>query len=209
MIRPAVLALVLCLALGACSDETAAPGPSATPSGTTPPVPAVTLPPGALSELVLAPEEVPTGMLPILKGSGPRTIAVVAGYSGTGAAQASAQARLQSHGFTGAYVAQYANPSNGQVLSVLASQFRTAAGAKADLTDDLKAAQGKPVTTPTIGEQSGVSVQPLKEKPAAELVIVRFRRGATTWSLAYKATPKADPQVAVDLAKKLLARTAT
>lgn len=203
------LALLAALLLGAagCSGDT--PDSQPTPgTAASSPLPGVTLPPGALAEQVLQPDEVPPGMLPILKGSGPRTISVVAGYSGSGAAQAAAQQRLSAHGFTGAYVAQYANPANGQVLSVLASRFSTAKGARDDFADDLKGGSGKPVVTPTIGEQSSVTQQPLKEKPPAELVIVRFRRGTTTWSLAYKAPAPVEAQLAIDLAQKLLARTA-
>ena len=43
---------------------------------------------------------------------------------------------------------------------------------------------------------------------ASELVIVRFVRGTDTWVLAYQSAPTADPAVAVELAKRLLARTA-
>jgi hypothetical protein len=205
-----LLALLVLPALAfGCSED---PSPQATPSAdpsASQPLPGVTLPPGPLVDLVLTPEEVPAGMVPVLKGSGPRTIDVVAGYSGTGAAQASAQARLRAHGFTGAYVAQYANLTTGQVVSVLASQFATAAGTTSDFADDLKAAQGAKVEAPTLGEQSSVTRQTLKEKTPAELVLVRFRRGTTTWSLAYKAAPPASAQVAIELAQKLLARTSS
>jgi hypothetical protein len=35
---------------------------------------------------------------------------------------------------------------------------------------------------------------------------VRFRKGATTWLVAYGANPTADPAVALSLAKVLVAR---
>ena len=37
-------------------------------------------------------------------------------------------------------------------------------------------------------------------------VLVRFRRGTDTWVLAYQAAPTADPQVGIEVAKRLLAR---
>ena len=173
------------------------------------PVPGVTLPPDSLVDLVLRPDEVPAGMVPLLNGSGPRTLSVVAGYSGSGATETTAEAKLTAHGFVKAYVAQYANQGTGQVLSILASQFGTSAGAKADFADDLLGATGKNVVAPTLGEQSAVTLQSIQGSVASELVLVRFRRGTTTWSLAYKAGPTADAQVAIDLAKRLLARTST
>lgn len=196
------------LVLGCSEKATPQATPTTEPSASQP-LPGVTLPPGALVDLVLTPDEAPKGMVPVLKGSGPRTISVVAGYSGTGPAQASAQARLKAHGFTGAYVAQYANLTTGQVVSVLASDFATAAGATSDFADDLKGAQGTIIVAPTLGEQSRVTRQALTEKPAGELILVRFRRGTTTWSLAYKAAPPASAQVAIELAQKLLARTSS
>lgn len=173
------------------------------------PVPGLTLPPDTLATLVSQPDEVPAGMVPLAAGSGARDLAVVAGYSGTGAAEKAAEAKLKAHGFVKAYVAQYASESTGQVLSILVSEFATAAGATADLADDLKAAQGKSVSAATLGEQSAVTQQDIPGSIASQLVIARFRRGVDTWSLAYKAGPTADPQVAIGLATKLLSRTAT
>jgi len=169
----------------------------------------VTLPPDGLVDLVPRPDEVPAGMVPVLAGSGPKSLTTVAGYSGTGAVATAAAAKLTQHGFSRAYVAQYANPSTGQVLSIVASSFATTTGATADFADDQSGAQGKPVPgAPTLGEASSVTVQDLPNA-AAQLVLVRFRRGTTTWSLAYKAGPTADPQLAIDLATVLLSRTAS
>lgn len=173
------------------------------------PLPGVTLPPGGLRDQVLLPEEVPAGMVPILKGSGPRTASVVAGYSGTGATAAAAEARLTAHKFVSAYVGQYANLSTGQVISVLASQFADARSAAADFTDDIKTPQGKTVPHETIGEQSAVTIQDMPGTPKAQLVLVRFRRATMTWSLAYKANAPADATLPITLAGTLLGRTAT
>jgi hypothetical protein len=60
-----------------------------------------------------------------------------------------------------------------------------------------------------VGEQSDVRRQPLPQASASpgQLVTVRFRNGTTTWLVAYGASPTADPAVAVDLARTLVART--
>lgn len=147
-------------------------------------------------------------MVPLLTGSGPRTLDVVASYSGAGEAAKAAAARLTKHGFQKAYVAQYANQSTAQGITVLVSEFTDAAGAKADLTDDLAGFAGKVVATPTLGEQSQVTTQETPGAGASQLVLVRFRRGVNTWLLSYSATPTAEPKVAIDLATALLTRTA-
>ncbi|MCU1588735.1 MAG: hypothetical protein JWN31_2228 [Frankiales bacterium] len=172
------------------------------------PVPGVTLPPGALVEQVLRPDEVPAGMVPILQGSGPRDAKVVASYSGSGPAAAEAEARLKAHKFQSAYVAQYANAATAQVIVVVVSRFATPADAAADFADDIKSSQGKTVpTATTIGEQSAVTTQPLPGTPKTDLVLVRFRRDSRTWSLAYRAPTTADVQLPIQLATSLLART--
>lgn len=173
------------------------------------PVPGVTLPPDTLLDLVPRPDEVPAGMVPVLAGSGARDLKTVAGYSGTGAAATAAAGKLMQHGFTSAYVAQYANPSTGQVMSIVVSRFATTAGAGADYADDQAGATGKVVSTPTLGEASSVRIQDVPGTPAKQLVLVRFRRGTATWSLAYQAGPTADPQVGIMLAGVLLKRTTT
>ena len=147
-------------------------------------------------------------MVPLLAGSGVRTLDVVASYSGTGEAAKTAAARLTKHGFARAYVAQYANQATAQAVTVLVSEFADAAGAKADLSDDLTGFAGKVVATPTLGEQSQVTTQETPGAGASQLVLVRFRRGVHTWLLSYSATPTAEPKVAIDLATTLLARTA-
>lgn len=195
--------LALALATG-CSSSAPTVDPSVAASA---PVPGLTLPPDPLATFVPQPEEVPAGMVPLPNGSGARTLDVVAGYSGTGAAVTAAKAKLTAHGFTKAYVVQYASESTGQVLSVLVSEFATAAGATADLGDDLaSAAAEKTVPGATIGEQSRTTLQDLAGTQPKQLVIVRFRKGTHTWSLAYQAGPTADPAIANELATRLVAR---
>lgn len=172
------------------------------------PIPGVTLPPGQLSDLVPAPTEVPAGMVPVVLGSGPRDLDQVAAYSGSGTVKAAAAATLRAHGFQQAYVAQYANQTTGQGLTVVVSRFATAAGATADFSDDEKGTAGTSVPSEQLGDASSVTKQTIPGSVASELVLVRFLRGTDTWVLAYQAAPTADPTVAVALAKRLLARTA-
>ncbi len=201
--RPLAVLAVLPLLLAGCSGSDTAVTPGAAASA---PVPGVTLPPGDLRDLVPTPAEVPAGMVPVLKGSGQRTLDVVAGYSGTGAAATKAAAALRAHGFQSAYVAQYASQTTGQVLSVLVSQFATAAGATADFVADQQQTHAAPVVAPTVGDASVVTSQPVAGKGTGTLVLLRFRRDTRTWVIAYQAAPTADPRVAEDLAKRLLAR---
>jgi hypothetical protein len=200
--------LVTPLLVSGCSGG-GSDGPTLDPkAAASAPVPGVTLPPGALSDLVPAPDEVPAGMVPVVLGSGPRSLDVVAGYSGTGAVAARAAAALRTHGFQAAYVAQYANQATGQVLSVVVSRFATAAGAKADFRSDERDTHAAPLPEATVGEESAVTTQQVPGTVPSTLVLVRFRRGTDTWVLAYQAAPQADPHVAVAMAKALLARTA-
>lgn len=205
-VRTPVLALLVCLALPACSgsDDEPAAQPTVSVAPPSSAAPEIALPAGPLRELVPASSDLPSGMVPILAGTGPRDLKVVAGYS---ADPAKAEKLLTEHGFRNAYVAQYADPATGRVLSVVASRFSTTAGATADLAGDLTASGGSPVPSPTVGEQSQVLVQPLPQaSTTGELVTVRFRKGATTWLVAYGAAPKADVAVAVDLARVLASR---
>ncbi len=204
--RLATLA-VLPLLLAGCADKPASPmdDPDVAASA---PIPGVTLPPGALSALVPGPTEVPAGMVPVVLGSGPRDLEAIAGYSGSGAAKDQAAEVLRKHGFQEAYVAQYANQTTGQVLTVVVSRFATAAGAAADFRDDQKASPGTAVTTETLGEASSATRQTVTGSVVSELLLLRFLRGADTWVVAYQAAPTADPSVAVELAKRVLARTA-
>ncbi|MCU1600330.1 MAG: hypothetical protein JWO22_1039 [Frankiales bacterium] len=197
--------------LGACSSgSTSGAAPTAPPA--TAPVPGVTLPPGAGSQLVPLPDEVPAGMILIVKGSGARDLQTVAGYSGTGTgaghdqAVAAAAAKLRAHGFQQAYVAQYLNQTTGAVVSVVASTYATAAGAAADYADDAKATTGELAPTATIGDASSAHITPVRGKVAGELLLLRFRKSTTTWSLAYQSAPKVDVGVAVALALKLVSR---
>ena len=210
--RLPALALLPVLLAGCGGGSATGTGPSPSAPPFTAPAPGVTLPPDALSVLVPAPDEAPPGMVLIVKGSGPRDLATVAGYSATGtgaaatAAVNAAAAKLRSHGFRNAYVAQYADSSTGAVLSVLASSFGTAAGAAADFADDEKARSGSPMVVEKIGEASSASVQTLQGSVSAQLLLLRFRQGTTTWSLAFQKAPTADVTVAVALAKLLVTR---
>ena len=207
--RASVSLLLVCLALTSCSDgdgSDAAPAPSSSASASTASsaVPDIVLPPGPLQDLVPETADLPPGMVAILSGSGPRDVTAIAAYS---ADAKKAQGLLVQHGFRNAYVGQYADPATGRVLSVVVSRFSTSSGATADLAGDLTASTGELVTTPTIGEQSQVRRQPLPSaKPPGELVTVRFRKGATTWLVAYGSTPQADPEVALKVARTLAAR---
>lgn len=198
-----LLVLVLLAGCGGSSaPTTAAPTPARSTGPTADGAPDIVLPADPLRDLVPRSSDLPPGLVAILAGSGPRDAAAIAAYS---ADPTSAAALLTTHGFRSAYVAQYADPATDRVLSVVVSRFSTAAGATADLGADLTASTGDQVTAATIGEQSQVRRQPL---PAGkgELVTVRFRKGATTWLVAYGAGPTADPAVAVELATALAAR---
>jgi hypothetical protein len=197
------------LLLTSCSGSSGGSAPKVDPQvAASAPVPGVTLPPDSLLAFVPTPAEVPAGMVPVLTGSGPRDLATIAGYSGTGATATAAAAKLTSHGFVSAYVGQYDNPSSKQVLSVVVTSFSAATGATADYTDDLAGAQGTAVPTPTLGEASAVTIQNVPGAVPSQLVLVRFRRDTHVWLLAYKA-PTADASLATALAKTLLDRTAT
>lgn len=201
----AVLLLVAGCLLAGCSDAEPDEAPqSPSQSALDAPVPGVTLPPHPLLALVPEPDEVPAGMVPLLAGSGSRDAAAIAEFSADPAAAATA---LADHGFRDAYVAQYAHPGDGRVLSAVVVRFADAAGAQADLAGDLAGSGGDVVDVPTVGEQSQVRRQPLPGETGGELVTVRFRRGAVTWLLAYGAAPTADPDVAVELARALVDRS--
>lgn len=189
--------------LGACTSN----GPAAPAALDDDPVAAVSLPDGPLRELVPAPDEVPTGMVPLLTASGSRDAGAIAEFSPDPAA---ALVSLVEHGFAAAYVTQYADPAGSRVLSVVVARFGSPEGAQADLDVDLAASSGEAVTATTVGDASDVRRQPLPggndEPAAAELVTLRFRAGSTTWLLAYGDRPKADPEVAVRLGRLLAGR---
>jgi hypothetical protein len=198
---PGVLLLALLVGCGGSSGSAAAPSPAG-PAATSTAVPDIVLPADPLRDLVPRTADLPPGMVAILAGSGPRDAHTIAGYS---ADPKSAGTLLTQHGFRSAYVAQYADPATGRVLSVVVSRFSMAAGAAADLDADLTASTGEKVTSEAIGERSDVRRQPLPGGQG-QLVTVRFRKGATTWLVAYGATPTADPKVATDLARALAGR---
>lgn len=203
--RTAAAAALTCALLAGCSsDEPDAAPQKPSASALEAPLPDVTLPADPLSPLVPAPDEVPAGMVPLLAATGPRDAKAIAEFSSDPAAAAGA---LAAHGFRSAYVAQYAHPSDGRVLSVVVSRFTDAAGAKADYEGDVAASSGDLVETAAVGEASQVRRQPLPGG-SGELVTLRFRKGSTTWLLAYGA-PTADAAVAVDLAQALVDRATT
>ncbi|MCU1591325.1 MAG: hypothetical protein JWP11_2581 [Frankiales bacterium] len=196
-----VLLLVLLAGCGGSSAPTATSSPAAA-GATTTAVPDIQLPADPLRDLVPQTADLPPGLVAVLAGSGPRDAHTIATYS---ADPKRAGTLLAQHGFRSAYVGQFADPATGRVLSVVVSRFSTAAGATADLDADLSGSTGDPVTVATIGEKSAVRRQPLPGGKG-ELVTVRFRKGATTWLVAYGAAPKADPSVAVELARTLASR---
>lgn len=202
---PGVVLLLLLPLLGACgasSGEPRAAGSSAAAEAPSTAVPDIVLPADPLRDLVPRTSDLPAGLVAILAGSGPRDAHDVAAYS---ADPKAAGALLRSHGFTHAYVGQYADPATGRVLSVVVSRFATSAGAAADLDSDLAASTGEKLAAQPVGDDVQVRRQALPGGKG-ELVTVRFRKGAYTWLVAYGASPTADPTVAVDLAKALAAR---
>lgn len=207
ILRVAAAALsAVCLLTGCAADDPQeAPAPPSE-SALNAPVPGVTLPADPLRALVPEQDEVPAGLVPLVAGSGRRDAGAIAEFS---ADPAAARTALAEHGFAGAYVAQYAHPSDGRVLSVVVVRFRDAAGADADLSGDLAGSSGEVVQVATVGDRSQVRRQPLPGEGGGELVTLRFRSGATTWLLAYGARPSADPQVAVELGRLLADRSGT
>lgn len=205
-----IVPVLAVLALSGCGGSSPAAGPS---TAAAPPTnrPDISLPAGPLRDLVPATADLPPGMVAILSGSGVRDLGAIADYS---ADPAAARSLLAQHGFRAAYTGQYADPLTGRVLSVVVTQFATAAGATADLAGDLTASAGTAIPGAAVGEQSDVRRQPLPAASAPptaarELVTVRFRQGAYTWLVAYGAAPPADAEVALGVAKVLAARAAT
>jgi hypothetical protein len=199
---PGVLLLVLLVGCGGSSGTQGRPAPSGSSVATSTAVPDIALPADPLRDLVPRTADLPPGLVAILAGSGPRDAHTIAGYS---ADPKSAGTLLTQHGFRSAYVAQYADPATGRVLSVVVSRFASASGAAADLDADLKASTGEQIKADVVGEKSDVRRQPLPGGKG-QLVTVRFRKGAMTWLVAYGASPTADPKVAVDLATTLAGR---
>jgi len=198
-----VLLLALLAGCGGSPTPAAAPSPRDGSSAASPiAVPDIALPADPLRDLVPRTADLPSGLVPILAGSGPRDAHAIATYS---ADPKAAGTLLAKHGFRSAYVAQYADPATDRVLSVVVSRFATSAGATADLTADLAASTGEQIPGATVGESSQVRRQPLP-RGKGQLITVRFRKGATTWLVAYGASPTAEPSVAVDLATTLAAR---
>ena len=205
---------VLVLGLVAGCDEqrpsleppaAASPPPSASVRPTQPAAePTVAqLPGGPLRDQVPAPQEVPEGLVPLLQASGPRDAAAVAAFSADAAVAAEELAR---HGFTDAYVAQYASATDPRSLTVVAVRFASPEGARDDLAGDLAVGGGELVETATIGEASEVRRLPLPDDDAQDLITVRFRVGSTTWLLAWRAPLPGDAAIPVGLARTLAGR---
>lgn len=198
-----------CAAAAGCDDQQpsldapAAPSPSAGTRTPSPTPAAAELPTGALRDLVPAPQEVQAGLVPLLQASGPRDAASVAAFSSDPAA---AMASLAANGFTDAYVVQYAAAADPRSLSVVAVRFATSEGAKADYEGDVAVGGGEPVEVETVGEASQVRRLTLPDAADQDLVTVRFRSGATTWLLAWRARLPADAAVPVALARTLAER---
>ncbi|MDP9101318.1 MAG: hypothetical protein M3N21_04135 [Actinomycetota bacterium] len=199
--RTATCLLSLGLAVSACTTTTTTRVPL---PRITVPVPGVTLPPDALTPLVPSPTDVPPGMVPLLQATGPRTAHAIASFSTD---PKSAGKALLAHHFKRAYAAQYADPSDGRVLSVVVSEFGSASDAKLDFTSDVKGSGGATVPAATIGDGSDVRTQLLPGKATTgQLVTVRFRFKAHTWLVAYGAFPSADPAIPEGLASSLVSR---
>lgn len=194
--------LLLVLPLSACSSDGDDRPSAAVVSA---PVPGITLPPDPLRELVPTPAEAPAGMTPLLTATGPRDLSAIAAFSADPAAAGRA---LKANGFSSAYAVQYAHPTDGRVLSVVAVRFRTVKGASADLAGDITASGGTKVAVEQVGDQSAASTQPLPDN-GGQLLTLRFRSGPTTWLVAYGARPAPDPAVAVRIAKALVSRAAS
>ena len=161
------------------------------------------LPEGALRDLVPTPQEVPAPLVPLLQGSGSRDAAAVSAFS---ADPAAAAGELAAHGFREAYVAQYASATDPRSLSVVVVRFATPEGAEADLAGDLAVPGGEVLESGAVGEASQVRRLSLPDDAAQDLVTVRFRSGATTWLLAWRAPVPADVAVPLELARTLAAR---
>ncbi|HWH30116.1 MAG TPA: hypothetical protein VNU26_14380 [Mycobacteriales bacterium] len=211
---PTLALLPFALVTGCTGQQPAvepAPKASATPPSSSPssgpsvsaPAATAVLPDGPLRELVPAPGEVPAGLEPVVAGSGPRDVGEVAAFS---ADPSAASRALSQHGFRAAYVAQYASRTDLRSLTVVAVRFADADGARADLDGDVAATGGTAVDAPTIGDASDVRRLELPDDEAAELLTVRFRKGPTTWLVAWRATRPADADVPLEIARALADR---
>jgi hypothetical protein len=172
-------------------------------------VPQIALPAGALAGLVLQPDQAPTGSVPLLRASGPASIAKIASFSADPTAAASA---LSTRGFTAGYVVEYADTTAGTSLEVTVVQFTTAAGAGAQLAADLSAplpaGASRPALAP-IGAASGAESQPLPGGTGgAELVTVRFRVGRLDYLVAATGPGSVDPASVGTVAATIAGRAA-
>ncbi len=194
----ALVALVVGLVAGCTSGG---PGQGASPG-----LPIATLPPGTLQHLVLQPGEVQRGLVPLLTQTGPADLLKIAGFSADPVAAAKG---LREHGFTSAYVVQYADPDTQAVVTNVVSRFGGEAGATADLTADLAAAAatGTAFQPVGLGEQSG-GVRGAFDPTArtGSLVTLRWRIDDTTWLLAVGAPGQVDEAGVRRLADLLVSR---
>jgi len=178
--------------------------PTSAPSALATGAVATPLPDGALRDLVPSPDEVQPGLVPLLEVSGPRDAAAVASFSTD---PGTARDELVANGFSDAYVVQYAARDDSRALTAVVVRFATPDGARADLEADLAASAGEVVAdAPPVGEASEVRRFDLPDDGPDELVTVRFRSGATTWLLAWRAPAPPDVDVPVGLARLLAGR---
>lgn len=179
-------------------------------ASTTSPLPVATLPTGSLVAFVPQPQDVPTGMIPLLQQTGPADLTRLSSFSSN---PTSTKASLIKHGFEEGYVAEYADLPNGRSITVVVTRFASAAGAGADITDDLAAklpTSGHAVIVPLIGDQAGGVSQPLPNGPkGAELVTIRFRVGELTWLVAVGSNGAVDVTAVSGIASNLAARAET
>ncbi len=199
------------LALGLLAGCTAGSGPGATPTSpskapadpgraATPSPAAVGLPADPLRAFVPSPAEVPTGMLPVVSGSGSRDLLAVAAFSGEPTAAAAA---LRAHGFRRAYVAQYAEQqAAGRVLSVVVVEFDDPEGAADDLAADVAAAG--PASPASVGTGGSLGCRPLPGG-RGQVCVLRFRVGSRTFLLGFGA-PAAESETVLRLGRVLAGR---
>jgi hypothetical protein len=196
-LAPLLLTLVLATT-AACGGGDDGGG---TPKADDTPRVALTLPPGELSDAVVQPDEVPDGVVPLLAQTGPADIAKIASFS---ADPKVAETSLVEHGFAAAYVATYGDEASGRIVISVVTRFASEKGATDDLTADLAASAGTPVTVDDLGDQAGgVRAALHADTGKGELVTLRWRRGATTYLLAVGAEGKIDDDAVITLAKKV------
>ncbi len=201
MRRLAVSAVLLAVALTGCATHTTTTRQVVV--STSP------LPPGTLSSLVLQPNEAPDGSSTLAKETGPATLATIASFSSNPSA---ARAALTAHGFSDAYVAEYADLDAETSLVVSVVRFTAVSGADAQIVADLASVPPAGSTRPTlatIGARSGELVSPAPGAGGnAQLVTVRFRVGRLDYLVAATGPHAVDPASVATIARTLAMRAA-